>query len=848
MQSSRRIFFSPTSRPGLRPRRAIKRDFYNAGYSPRLCLRKDVGAWQGIRRESTETGEDQTGHITARSNEGILWFDNLFPLKLNWMLRVPWHTEKDLPELLARFNNSNLGAFEPVALVKRAIPNSVPMTVTEILPRLKDGGAFVKFSHPNGITAKEVEGLLRQYLRENPIKPWFNPFRRIRTNLVVGKPWLEDLYRFPSSRIKVEFAPTSPGKESAELSQETLYSLFRKYGKIAEISPQPSDSKILPKYAHLDFARLSHAIMARNCMHGLKVSEAEGGGTAGTLLRLSFQQKEKAHWIWDWLTSHPRVVIPALAALIATATVAVFDPIRTFFIKAHIEHSFHLKDNKIYQWFKSQATDIFTFRRKRSEEASLIWEDRKQIIDSIQTALMETSSTFIVVQGPRGSGKKDLLTEALKGRRNTLLIDCKPIQDARGDSATICAAAAAVGYRPVFSWANSLSSLVDLAAQGTIGVKSGFSETLDAQLGKVWGNTASALKSAALANRPRNKEDKDAALSDDDWLEAHPEHRPVVLLDNFLHKNEESSIVYDKLSEWAAGLTTANIAHVVFLTNDISYSKSLSKALPDRVFRQISLGDIKPEVAKKFVISHLDVEKGDPVETDTLTPSQKQNDLEELDDAIVAVGGRLTDLEFLARRLKTGQTPRRAIAEMIEQSANEIMKMYLLTVDKGERKWSPEQAWYLIKSLSENGSLRYNEILLTNTFASSLTASASSGESALEALTAAELITITSYKGRPQTVKAGKPIYEAAFKVLAEDKVLKSRLDLAILTELTKIETKSIDKYETELTMLGTLPKQPSELAPRVQFLLMKLAASQQKVEAWEKEMATMKKLLLDEY
>lgn len=46
--------------------------------------------------------------------------------------------------------------------------------------------------------------------------------------------------------------------------------------------------------------------------------------------------------------------------------------------------------------------------------------------------------------------------------------------DARGDSATIRAAASAVGYRPVFSWANSLSSLVDLAAQGTIGVKSGF--------------------------------------------------------------------------------------------------------------------------------------------------------------------------------------------------------------------------------------------------------------------------------------------------------------------------------------------------------------------------------------
>ena len=66
-----------------------------------------------------------------------------------------------------------------------------------------------------------------------------------------------------------------------------------------------------------------------------------------------------------------------------------------------------------------------------------------------------------------------------------------------------------------------------------------------------------------------------------------------------------------------------------------SYSKSLSKALPDRVFRQISLGDIKPDVAKKFVVSHLDIEKSDPKDTDALTPTQKQDDVEELDDAIV---------------------------------------------------------------------------------------------------------------------------------------------------------------------------------------------------------------------
>ncbi len=255
--------------------------------------------------------------------------------------------------------------------------------------------------------------------------------------------------------------------------------------------------------------------------------------------------------------------------------------IRTFFIKAHITRTFHIKDNRVYKWLSSQAsraTDIINLRHHRTEDAGLraIWDDRKDDIDQIRTWLMESADTFIVIQGPRGSGKKELvLDQALKGRKNNLVIDCKPIQEAKGDSATICAAALEVGYRPVFSWMNSMSSLIDLAAQGTIGTKTGFSETLDAQLAKIWQNSTNALKRIALDGR--TKDDKDAGLGDDEYLEAHPEKRPVVIVDNFLHKSQENNVVYDKISEWAAGLTTANIAHVIFLTNDVSFSKSLSK-------------------------------------------------------------------------------------------------------------------------------------------------------------------------------------------------------------------------------------------------------------------------------
>lgn len=543
--------------------------------------------------------------------------------------------EKFVPRMMQMLAHPDHAAADPGNIAERAVPSKLNIKVTEVLPRVAEGGAFIKFSHAPEEEVKTTERKLKEYLKNKPIKPWFNPFQRVRTSLVLGRPWIEDLHRWPNTRVKVEFVPISPGQSAEELSQETLYSLFRRYGKLADIKSQPSDSKELPKFAYLTFGQVRHAIMAKNCMHGVVVPASEGGGNQGTMLKIVYEQKRKTHWMWDWLVNHPRFVIPALLAFVGTVTVAVFDPVRTFFVKAHVTRTFHIKDNKIYKWLSSQAskaTDVLSLKRHRTEDAGLtaIWEDRKDDIEQIQTWLIESADTFIVIQGPRGSGKRELvLDQALKGRKNTLLIDCKPIQEAKGDSRTINAAALEVGYRPVFSWTNSFSSLLDLAAQGTIGTKTGFSETLDAQLAKIWQNTASALKQIALEGR--SEDDKDADLDDDAYLEAHPEKRPVVVLDNFLHKSQESSVVYDKISEWAAGLTTANIAHVVFLTHDVSFSKSLSKALPDRVFRQIALGDCSPEVAKRFVINHLDADADEGAGLEKRPkPSETREDLAEV--------------------------------------------------------------------------------------------------------------------------------------------------------------------------------------------------------------------------
>jgi len=199
------------------------------------------------KKETAIQDDDKSGHISAGENESILFINNLFPLKLtSLMLWRPWFTRRDLADVQKRFETYSRSLLDPVDLVKRAIPESTPITITKIIPRLKDGGAFVKFTHPSDVTASEVEGKIAQALEDKPIKPWFNPFLGIKTGLVRGRPWLEDLYRFPKSRIRVEYVATVDAESPAELSQETLYSIFRRYGKIADIFPSHRTPRSYP--------------------------------------------------------------------------------------------------------------------------------------------------------------------------------------------------------------------------------------------------------------------------------------------------------------------------------------------------------------------------------------------------------------------------------------------------------------------------------------------------------------------------------------------------------------------------------------------------------------------------
>ncbi|KAL5594034.1 uncharacterized protein BROUX77_007381 [Berkeleyomyces rouxiae] len=803
--------------------------------------------------EDAEVAEDRRGgHIAAKENEALFFVNNtsFLPVRFGFMLEWLSPSQSDVIRKLA---NPSRGS-DPISLAQEAIEISPNVEIIEVIPRLKDGGAFVKIKYKPGTDPKILAETIKLRLKEKPVRTWYSPFRGIDIGLVKGIPWLEDLRRFPGRRIKIEFMPKEANGTAAELSQENMYSLFRRYGKISEITSQPFDSKILPRYAYVDFAAMNDAIMARNCLHGVLVPTELGGGKDGTRLQTSYETNVRMRTFWTWITSHPRIVIPIVAAIVATITVSVFDPIRKFFVQTHIQHSFDLNKTAVYTWFKSRTSDLLSFAGGSFHDTaafSAVWEQQQDLIDEVRMWTRENTDTFVVVYGPRGSGKTELvLKQALSDRKNVLVLDCKPIADARGESAALKNLAGSVGYRPIFAWAYSLSSLVDLAIQGTTGVKSSFSETFEAQVARILNTTAAALKDASASDR---KKMKDSELSEDAYLEAHPERRSVVVVDNFLYGVEGNTALYDKLTEWAAMLVQNNAAHVIFLTSETAFTKTLARVLPDRAFRQVALGDLAPEVARSFVLSRLSAETDDATTDDgkaaAAAAKQRMEKLNhnDLNCAIHILGGRVTDLEALARRLNAGEQPLAALDEMISQLAAEIVRMYLTpraapadASSSSARTWTPSQAWTLVSQLASKESLRYEEVLLSGLFAGDAVGAAA----AIDGLAAQELISVRWKAGRPRAITAGKPAYRAAFEALVGDAVVHARLQLDALTELVKVETKKIDKVEAELVMLGGLPKQPWQVGGRVKYLLEKLDVSQQRINELEKEMGRMKKIL----
>ncbi|KAH3680764.1 hypothetical protein WICMUC_000115 [Wickerhamomyces mucosus] len=760
-----------------------------------------------ISKQDKEAGEsvdaEETGIIEKSSEETVLYFDHVLPYRTNipflsWLSyflireKTPEAIKAHVYELSnPRDKNGS-----------RIFPN---LQVNEVIPIKRDGGAFVKFKVPYGLSVSEVNSKIHKNTLQESKNGLINRFINSVAFPVKGSPWIEDLRRYPDKTLNIKF-------QGPSLSEEELYALFRRYGTIIDIKPDSSVAQVI-------FKSYRGAICSKNCITGLTIN--------GTTLHIQYAQNSKRNFIIESILQHQRISIPLLLALLAGLAVAVFDPIREFFIENKITNKFTFDKNNRYVKIITDITNstISSLHKLIGQDDSVfmkkaLWSERLDMVKELRLWIEENANTFLVVRGPRGSGKHELvMSHALNDRNDVLYIDCDKLVKSRTDPQFISNSAKAVGYFPVFPWLNSVSNMLDLAVQGLTGQKSGFSESKDSQFRNILSSTLVAIRNISLRGYKATVGNGENVVNikEEDYLQQHPEKKPVIVIDRFttVNKSESNSFAYKEIADWAAMLISMNLAHVIFLTEDVGTLQMLSDSLPDQVFKNITLSDASKESAKSYVLSSLnDHEDHEEYEKEN-QPILNITSMEaELDKCLDPLGGRMLDLQAFVRRVKSGENPTEALDSMVNQTAEQITQIFL-NKDQGIIN---AQAWELIKSLSKQGSISYDRIIFNPIFKSN-------PEASLTELERHGLISISRDRGILKDIIPAKPIYRAAFNNLVEDKNLSKILETSYLLKIVKFESDRIAKFEEELQKFGFMANS-KDFKNRIDYLATKIEAS----------------------
>lgn len=214
---------------------------------------------------------------------------------------------------------------------------------------------------------------------------------------------MEDMNRFPARELLVEF-------EGPDVPQERLFEIFRPYGKIHDITP------ISSKQASIIFTSLRSATSARNCLHSALITPTSPNVTSPTVLRILYKPKRHFSYFRDWITSHPKIVLPLFVALLGTISYAIFDPVREFFVQAKVTGTFDGNKYRMVKWLKKETLGRLglTSTKGGNVDMSGIEKEREEAKEDLKGWLKGGPESFITVQGPRGSGKTALVDEVLQ--------------------------------------------------------------------------------------------------------------------------------------------------------------------------------------------------------------------------------------------------------------------------------------------------------------------------------------------------------------------------------------------------------------------------------------------------
>lgn len=792
-----------------------------------------------IKSESNANESDispeTTGVINTRSQEVLLFYNSIYPVPLSKS-----GIQQHLNWLFSPIKKSQfeLQLKEKVEKLSSPLPDSC---IEEFIPLKRDCGAFVKYRIPVNQTRETFVKTIQNNVQAKVDKKNQNFFYYILSLFgnfhpavypVKGTPWIEDLKRFPSSTISIKF-------EGNPLTEEELYLLFRRYGLIVNIIPGSDSAKVI-------FRKIRSAVSAKNCITGISLNKGK------TILHIQYVEVKRVNYITDFISAHQKIAIPIIIALLAATAVLIFDPIREWFIELHItkRYSFDkykknpivllivlpFKTVKNWLWTSYDYVDDFVHHDNpdiddndipQTFDSNMVWVDRYEKGKQLKLWIYENIGTFIIVRGPKGSGKNDFVIDNVlksdeKLSSKILYIDCEEINKARSTNALLKSTASQVGYFPLFTWTNSVTQFVDLAVQGISGQKSGLSETKETQFKNMLQLVSQAIRSISMSEyntykncmaRKNHKhsntdEEKLEILKYDGFLQQNPNAKPIIVIDKFSRsrENDDNEFANLTIAEWAAGLIQNNIAHVIFITNDVGSLSLLNETLPNQVFKHISLSDASPSTARQYLQSQLRTE-----------------DTSSFSDCLDPLGGRMTDLQAFIRRVKSGEEPHEALQQLVNQAAEQITTFFLNSVNND---WNSAQVWYIMKLLSKSEIIDSQEILKHPLFGRDQKTFLT-----LSNLEKHDLIELHHNKGALDQIKMGRPLFHSAFQTLINDKRIYKIYEIDYLNKLIAVETEKIRKLEDEIKNIY-----PVRLNNRVEYLSQKIETSSLKIVKYENE------------
>ncbi|KAJ1974618.1 mitochondrial escape protein 2 [Dimargaris xerosporica] len=780
-----------------------------------------------------------TSSRSVKTAEATVYFDNVYPLKLGRF---------DLRGLFFRQSETELKH----GVERNLLPQDVlrEYAVASVRPRFKEGGLLVQLqpkSTPSssaehtGLATWGQEALeqrLQTYLSTQTARQWFNG-QTMRCFRVQGRPFTEDLINwYPSSRLRVEFI-------GPDVPVETLYRVFRPFGRIFDITIHPPAVSNTPRYAVVQFTRIRPATTARNCLHDVQLHD--------TQLRITYERIMRQKYIWNWLTSHPRLVLPFLAGAIVGIIYAIFDPIRIFFIESKILQRFSMDTYPALRRLGQQTLHRIFSEWESDDRPHTMWAERQDARDRLEKWLNEVPETFIVVQGPRGTGKAEIVRQVTRDRPYKLVIDVNQLAQARTAHDLLVGLAKQVGYRPVFGFMEKVTNFMDLAVTATTGQKAGLTDNTDSQISKVLDCLAIAIydvhkklshREAELrslrAQNDQSSSEPGATLSPtahaDTHVSAsahsenpeephppvqhstgmrpefafHPSETPLIIITGFMNKDESQvqQLFNEKLPQWAAMLVENQAAHVVFVSCNVATSKVLSRALPHKPINCLALADASPQGALTMLRHQLNLTAApqptvDPHDANTPDPAlaDYHRQVKALQHAVDCLGGRLTDLELLLQKVKGGQPIDEAVKDIVQKTVSEVRKFALSTDDQDASNrssvkggWDATQFWAVLVALTESDTVNYHALRSLPVF--------NGDDKPLQAMEYAELILVSNEDGRPTYVRPARPVFKTVFREIRQDPVYAATMQYRTNQALIQQQTQRITQAEEELQRL----------------------------------------------